>query len=343
MSVHESVNRLYQKVLQLNPIFTNITQITNYHWLDVLNQLDMPQIIYCSNDSLLFSTSTAQILNPLEEAKPPPRIHNFGMTERHPEILKYESGIPTSFVSYTIVFAIGKSDGKPVLARPFGRQINKDRIKNTCTLHEQFFRWKLSDITYIDCDSECGNGRHEEYSEKNGVWCYLCDGSSINSVDRIVKYLHKSMNFSDMPKESMYYIEEKEEPIDMNNMFVLERVKNIMQGEQQQISHMEINVLSTPNRISQFVREQTAKMNEDKEVMDKLLPERGGTVDAFKAGLTGIDRRIKLLNLIAVREELDKKMATLNKEMSKLTDEMARMDNLIEEMENNVSKRQRLN
>jgi hypothetical protein len=96
---------------------------------------------------------------------------------------------------------------------------------DSCIFNKEYFVYTPDAINFANFHSnKC------YFSEDRGIWCTTCHGEFENASN-LQQIMVTSINFNQMPSESLVYIEKIVTPIDHSNLLVLKEVYNIIEKE----------------------------------------------------------------------------------------------------------------
>lgn len=268
-SATESIKKYYDPLSGLNPVFNDFKQVHKDNLVE-LDDCGINTKEYDKRQSLIFE----------------------GFTE--PQI-RYESGAPKVFVKYHIVFKVGEYLGKP-LAPYYDNSKSQSSLLlidyQKCKFFENFFVQSLNsiDIHYGPCEH---THKCKDFVAATGSWCFHCFGY-INNASNFIHIIHKSLHFSDIPKDSIYLIQEILQPIDMTDHETLLKIKSTMETDQKEMVGLENSVVTGSQSIKKYLEEQITQMKTDQIKFNTMLKHRNvDSVKAFTEQLSVIDQHIQ--------------------------------------------------
>ena len=299
MEAHQSVADNYETLRKLNPTITEFKQNGYGIWFEKMSSdLGLKQSDYSDNKSLLFVGT----INPR---------------------IKYEGDVPVSVVSSRILVAIGrKLDTNLPIAEAGGLAImNFDEYH----FYQNFFVREPKTIISIDCDPRWKTCDLDVY--KTGVWCNRCYGDLFEgSASNLSAIMKKTIQFHEIPKDSIMYIEQIETPIDQNSTSALESAKEFMEQDTNRISDLEREIYNIRRSIQAFVSEQIESTYRNKEILQHLLLQYGGSKEALAKKILDFDKIILAVEQKKRVEHLENELVALGNKKVTLEEECTMLE-----------------
>ncbi len=265
MKKNNYYNKYQEELSATNGIFTDICQLYNESKMidnyPINNIPDIDIRNYLKTNSLIYGASSI----------------------KHVECL---DGKPSYFITYNIIFNVGSSRNPD---DPVGiAHTNNEQCDYTqCNFFSDFFICHPSSVTINQCDGSenvCGK-----------IWCEYCLGNFYDASN-LVKIMHRTIKFSNIPKYSVIYLEKQVIPINHNNIDDLFYVKKFLENDRKKLSILQHRINNTEEKIKLMIQ----RMNDEKEcnikILNKMLSTRGGSIDKYDLMINGYNQLIKQLN-----------------------------------------------
>ena len=288
---HQSVEQFYDEVYKLNPTLTDFNRFCRDYWPD--------RIV----DELKFKQSKTAygdaVISPVFSV--------------YWENLDYINQVPTSIIKYHIVFAIipDYSGSEYYASRFYGN----------------FFVFPLNKLKF----TRCTNGKCLRSTMKtNNSWCRKCYGEPY--IDKMISdFMYDTMEFKNMPRESIIYIEKTVTPI---NETTLDKAKTLIQRDQSRFLELQAKIDNHGSEIKKWVEASFTELANNKKIMDEMLSARGGnSMESFKARVNVLEKRIATIAIEKERAKIQEECAKIEEQRANLDSKLAELDGKMKELD----------
>ena len=307
MQVHKSVDQFYQYLRDLNPTVGHFKQITLMLGMaDIAKELGLDSGLRMDDNSLIFQGTC--------------------------EALEHENGVPVSISEYRILFLIGvePANDRKYIAKTHYRY----EVSVTCQFYDQFFRTSPKKISVVNSANEQCYGHGAPTDGSRIIWCLRCNGSF--GMGQLQDLMRRSMEFENMPKESIYHIEKTSTPISGSEINMAEAAR-LAKIATDRVVQLQTTIDGAAEKIRRLVEEMEHATQCDKEGLQRLLASHG-SVDAFKEVMDAVVKKNDILLLTAEKNKLLNQRAKLEEEHQKLQTKVNQEQSTIENQRASVDK-----
>jgi hypothetical protein len=273
--------QLYLSELKIsNPCVNNFTQVHINAWCDALTPSLKNK--FTAENSLLFKGTTS-------------------------EIVEYCDGFPTNIIKYHVIFMVGMDNrdeiSNHIALAPSSKLHTADF--ELCIFYDVYFRQFMP---YEICTTDCHGDkcRRDFTAWDTGVWCTECHGE-FEFAYNLSEIMVSSINFDQMPPETLYHIEKIVTPIDHSDLTMLKNVNVLLDKEKHVAMSLQDSIGSTEQQIKKLIDELTKEKRENELKLQTFLSTRGGSFIKFTEMVT--QHQDKILTLEEEKLEIKKRLA----------------------------------
>jgi len=264
MQNQNGYDKYYDELTSFDTTFGNFRQITTDSSEMTTNNYSLcsDSSYYTPQQSLLFSVETD-------------------------DFVEFCDGKPSLFVKYHAIIIVGSSKfQKNSLAIC---PIDDNFVDfNECNFYSDYF---LHHPTNIKITNSCCDGGCEFDIHKKGLWCDKCFGN-FNVASNLIYIMHENIKFSEMPMDSILYIEKFIWNAD-DSMDSLVKIKNFLDNDKRKIELLQTRIGITSRKMQLMVNtmQTEIKCNENKII--NLLLTRGGSMEEYQNTIDQINEKIR--------------------------------------------------
>ena len=288
MQPHKSVDDHYKQLFAEDPLISGFSQVTKDHWPIKEIELDLVRNSCERRNSFVYSGSC--------------------------RTLKYSDGKLNGINKYDFIFliAVNTKDDKKYLAPVTNNKTWEIDIKQ-CNFYDQFLCHSFDKVRFIQCGDR---NSHTDLIKTNGIWCKHCHGFlHLPNIHKML--MHESMRFSDIPKESLLYIEEEFTPIGENDY---PSVQQLLKEEEERLIQLQKDIDDATAGITDFIMKQMASTERNK-VSLQMLCDRDITLTLIKETMDDINNKIEEIEKDKERAKLQEEEDNLKKEQAKIEEQ----------------------
>ena len=207
------------------------------------------------------------------------------------EFIEFVEGKPGLFVKYYAIVVLGssKSVNDPLAIVP----INQSVQFSDCNFYIDYFKTHPLNITIINCnDGKCSI----KTNVLNNKWCEKCHEKFI--ADKLHYFLHPQINISEVPRNSIIYIDKSINMINYDDLESLVKIKKFLNSDKRKIDLIQSNINNADVRMRKIMEVIQTEKKFNQEKITKLLSIRGGSMDEYCKVISAVNYKIKIFSAV---------------------------------------------
>ena len=294
----ESVEKYHPELYKLNPTLSHFTRLVYYGQ----NEEDIKKKLLLELEkkyNCYYRLNSNGTVNNDD-------IQNNAIFIFEYEYVKYDSGVPVSINKYFIAFAVCKDVA--VGGLKFNDFYDAYFLQPTKAI--------IIDLTKCSSTSDC----NPSFAVNKDRWCKRCLGNAFVS-NITAQMMKKSFSFSDMPKESIIYIDKTVTPIKQDDIEILSKAMAITKKEIATVKDFNADIDVVTKKITSIIETYMA----DTEAMRKYLVNYGNSLETFNEHTNALRSMYKAA-------KTNKKIETLLKKKADMEEKLANLNSKIDEL-----------